>query len=115
MAKTTIYYFHTQNNRNPVREFIISLQPHQQAKIRRILQTIVEYGLSTIIPHIKKLSGTPLWEIRVLGKDSIRIIYAVKTKDHIILLHGFIKKTQKTPFREIETALFRWKDWQSST
>jgi len=63
----------------------------------------------SVIPHIKKLTGTPLWEIRILGKDNIRIFYALMSKNGIIVLHGFIKKSLKTPSREIEVALHRYK------
>jgi phage-related protein len=106
-----IIYHTSTSGKNYVREFILSLQKHQQAKIRRLLQLITEYGLSSIIPHTKKLSGTPLWEIRILGKNSIRIIYVVLHINTILALHGFIKKTQKTPRKEINTALKRYQNW----
>lgn len=110
MNKTTVYYYISPNGKNPVREFILSLQKYQQAKIRRILQTISEYGLLAIIPHTKKLTGTPLWEIRILGSDNIRVLYIIRAKDSIFVLHGFIKKTQKTPEKEIILALKRFQE-----
>lgn len=70
------------------------------------------YGLSTALPHLKKLTGSPLWEIRILGQDNIRILYVTIHQDSILLLHGFIKKTQKTPNREINTALKRLHEYQ---
>jgi len=54
MNTTTIYYYLTSNGRNVVREFILSLQKDQQAKVRRILQLISEYGLVSANPHLKK-------------------------------------------------------------
>lgn len=69
------------------------------------------YGLETIRPYVKKLSGSPLWEIRILGKDNIRILYVGISGNNIVALHGFFKKTQKTPPKEIETALNRLKLW----
>lgn len=69
-----------------------------------------EYGLSAIIPNVKKLSGTPLWEIRILGQDNIRILYVTIEKNAILVLHGFIKKKQKTPPKEIKIALLRYKE-----
>lgn len=65
---TTVYYYLTPSGKNVIREFILSLQKDQQAKVRRILQLISEYGLSSAIPHIKKLSGAPFWEIRIALK-----------------------------------------------
>ena len=114
MPAATIYYYITSSGKNIVREFIVSLQKEQQAKIRRTLQLINEYGLSSAIPHIKKLSSTPLWEIRILGKDNIRILYVIPGSHSILVLHGFIKKTQKTSSKQIQTAINRYHDWLSN-
>jgi phage-related protein len=114
MTPTNIYYYLALSGKNVVREFILSLQKNQQAKVRRILQLINEYGLVTANPHIKKLIGTPFWEIRILGKDNIRIFYVAPDINSILVLHGFIKKTQKTPSKEIQIALNRYLDWKSN-
>ena len=95
MSGREVYYYITPRGENVVREFILSLEKHQQIKVRRILMTIEKYGLDPIVSHIKKLTGTPLWEIRLLGKDNIRILYVLPDKDVILVLHGFTKKTQK--------------------
>lgn len=60
--------------------------------------------MQSVIPHLKKLSGTPFWEIRILGQDNPRIIYVLLIQSRILLLHGFIKKKQKTPLKDLETA-----------
>lgn len=78
-----------------------------KAKAFRIVQYIKEYGLIAVIPHIKKLTGTPFWEIRILGEDSVRILYITRREKKILLLHAFVKKTNKTPSKEIEIALSR--------
>ncbi len=62
---------------------------------------------------LKKVIGTQFWEIRLLGKDSIRILYVIPIKDKFLVLHGFKKKTQKTPAKELNIALIRYKDWMS--
>jgi phage-related protein len=64
--------------------------------------------LQSVLPHIKKLRGTPLWEIRILGQDNLRVIYVVPYLDTVLVLHGFIKKTQKTPKKDLEVALSRY-------
>ena len=112
MPGTEIYYYTTTRGENPVLEFILSLETSQQAKVRRLLLTIEKYGLDTVIPHIKKLTGTPLWELRIVGKDNLRILYVVPGKNCILALHGFIKKTQKTPEKELSTALARFSGWK---
>ena len=109
---TKVLYYITTTGENPAQKFMDSLQKAQKAKIFRIIQYIKEYGLVAAIPHIKRLTGTPFWEIRILGQDSIRVIYAIITRDSVLILHGFIKKTQKTPVKEMETTLNRLKDWK---
>lgn len=109
MKKGFIQYYISSAGENPVKDFIESLSRQQKTKVFRIFMHIEEYGLLSIIPHIKKLTGTPLWEIRILGKDNIRIFYATMSKDGIIVLHGFVKKSHKTPSKEIEAALHRYK------
>ena len=111
---TKVIYYITKNEYNPGKEFIESLQERQQRKIIRLLTSVQLYGLTAAIPHIKKLTGTPLWEIRILGQDNIRVFYASVLTDSILVLHGFIKKSQQTPRKEIETALNRLKDWLNS-
>jgi phage-related protein len=109
MSKGTIIFYTSANGQKPVEDF---LEHHLPIKTKtfRILSNIKEYGLISAVPHLKKLIGTPLWEIRILGKDSARILYFIQSKDTIVLLHGFIKKTQKTPPQEITIALKRYQD-----
>lgn len=107
--KGHVQYYLTSTGENPVKKFIESLSKQQKAKIFRILLAIEEYGLLAILPHTRKLSGTPLWEIRILGKDNIRILYVSVEQNNVLVLHGFIKKKQKTPQKEIDTALERYK------
>ena len=114
MNSWEIIYFITASGENPVKEFIESLQLRQKSKIFGIFENIQKYGLDSVIPHIKKLTGTPLWEIRILGQDNIRVIYLVPKSTTVLVLHGFIKKTQKTPERELSQALKRYKLWIDS-
>lgn len=112
---TKVYYYQTSSGNNPVKSFIDSLNKIQIAKLTHVLKLISEYGLRFVFPYTKKLTGTPLWEIRTLGKDNIRVIYATIIEQNILLLHGFIKKKQKTPSKHLRTALDRYKDWLKRT
>jgi len=111
---TKVIYYTTENGENPVDEFLNSLQEKQQGKLLRIIDYIKIYGLDSAIPHLKRLTGTPLWEIRILGQDNIRVFYATIQHDSVLFLHGFVKKTQKTARKEIAIALIRWNEWQKS-
>jgi phage-related protein len=113
MAK--VIYYTTTTGENPTANFIESLSARQKTKVIRILTYIERYGLVTAIPHVKKLTGTPLWEIRILGQGNIRIFYVTIERDVIIVLHGFIKKSQKTPLKEIKTAINRLANWSIRT
>jgi len=104
---TSIRYF-IQGNDNPVKDFLDE-NIRIKKKALRLFYLIQEFGLTPVIRHIKKISGTPLWEIRILGGDSARILYASKIKEEIILLHAFKKKSMKTPPKEINIALKRLK------
>ena len=106
-----IIYYISNNGGNPVKDFIDSLEFKQEIKVFHIFKLIIKYGINSVPQHIKKLSGTPLWEIRILGKDNIRILYIIPRKETILLLHGFIKKTQKTNPKEINIAIKRYHQW----
>ena len=105
-----IYYISTSGD-NPVSDFLDTLEHSSQSKILRVLHNIQEYGLDSVIPHIRKLIGTPFWEIRILGKENIRVIYVVPVRFSVLVLHGFKKKTQKTPVKELETASKRYNEY----
>ena len=81
-----------------------------RASFERIVRLIQNFGLEQVHePYVKHLEGR-LWEMRLKGKDGIaRSIYATAT-GRIVVLRTFIKKTQKTPRREIALALRRVKE-----
>lgn len=93
----------------PVAEFIESLTTKEQAKIARSIDLLEEFGILLGMPHVKKLEKD-LWELRILFSGNIyRIFFTQKDKQTIMLLHGFKKKTQKTPAKELEIAQERLK------
>lgn len=107
------YYISSASKLSPVALFIENLPEKAQAKLSNTFSLLQNFGTQVGPPHVKKLSGTVLWEIRILGLDSIRIFYIVHRKETFLLLHGFIKKKQKTPRKEIMTALMRLKEYVS--
>lgn len=100
-------YYISPSGKIPVKNFLDTTGPKLKAKALRILMTFQEYGLRGILSHVKKLAGTPLWEIRILGGDSTRILFVTQKEKQILLLHAFVKKTNKTPVKEIAIALKR--------
>lgn len=97
----------------PVNEFIKNLELKAQTKVYNAINLLRDYGLTVGLPHVKKVAGTDLWELRILGTDSIRIIYIAVASKTFLLLHGFKKKKMKTPPKEIKTALERLGEYRS--
>ena len=88
-----------------------ALPADMRVRFSYISRLIEEFGLDRVRePHIKHLQG-PLWEMRTKGKDSIsRAIYVTATGQRVVVVRVFVKKTQKTPKREIDLALKRAKE-----
>lgn len=103
--KWTIVEYQTARGESPVSEFIKNQQPQAIAKIIHIVDLLEIYGNNLSMPHSKRLEPE-LCELRVRGKEEIRIIYGFVGKT-IYLLSGFKKQKQKTPKKEIETAMKR--------
>lgn len=87
---------------------ITALPRDIRSKFERIVMMVQEYGLERVHePYVKHIEG-PIWEMRMKGRDKIaRAFYVTATQKRVVVVHSFIKKTQKTPRREIETALRR--------
>jgi phage-related protein len=103
MGKEIIFY-RTIDGKCPVEEFLNSQPSKVAQKITWVLEIIESYD---IIPatYFKKLVNTNLWECRIqFGSNIYRILCFFEGNSIIILTHGFIKKTQKTPLSEIERA-----------
>jgi len=88
-------------------EFIESLQKSTIAKVLRTIDLLEEFGPKLGMPHSKKIS-VYLFELRIRGAQEIRIFYTFH-KSQIYLLHGFIKKLERTPKKEICVALQKLK------
>jgi len=91
-----------------VRDELEALPPDMQARFRKIQG----YGLERVHePHVKHLEG-PMWEMRMKGKDGIsRAVYVTARRSRVVV-RVFVKKTQKTPRREIEIAFLRAREVQ---
>ena len=100
-------FYRDKNGREPVLEYIKELASRSDKSSRIKLQKIRDYvkylrveGKGAGEPFVKHLDGE-IWEFRPI-KD--RILFAAWEGDKFILLHHFVKKTQKTPQREIDQA-----------
>lgn len=94
-----------------VRAELDALPNDMLARFRRIVELIQNHGLDRVHgPYIKHLQDR-LWEMRLKGKDGIaRAIYVTATARRVVVVRVFVKKTQRTPPREIKLALQRARD-----
>lgn len=104
--KWEVIEYETGRKERPIAEFIKKQQPQTIAKIAHLIDLLEIHGSFLGMPHSKKLENN-LYELRVRGKEEIRIIYGFRGKT-IYLFHGFKKQKQKTPPKEIATAQQRF-------
>ena len=86
-----------------------ALPADMRARLVRICELIAAVGLERVgAPHVRHLTG-PLWEMRMSGRAGIsRALYvANRDGERVVIVRAFIKKTRKTPRREIDLALRR--------
>lgn len=88
-AWNIVYYQAPQQNSSPVYDFINNLDANAKSKVINTINLLESYGIRLGPPHAKKLTGTELWELRILGQDNIRILYIAVTGKNFLLLHGF--------------------------
>lgn len=96
-----------------VKEFILGLLPSLAAKYFRLTDLMLEFGANLGMPHTRSMSDG-LFELRVKGQEGIaRVFYCTLVGKRIIMLHGFVKKSQKTPLKELKIARCRMSEVKS--
>ena len=101
-------FFKTVSGREPVREWLMELEPEDRKTVGTDIKD-VEFGWPIGKPLAASL-GRGLWEVRSNIRDGIaRVIFYV-AGNQMILLHGFVKKTQKTPKPDLDLGFKRMKE-----
>ena len=107
-----INFYKNSSGKSPVEEFFLEL-----AKGNRVLVAKAHEGVKKLrlrVYHREPLSKyveSGLWELRIeAGSDTLKIFYTFAKDQIIILLHGFVKKQQKTPIGELEVARRRLRE-----
>jgi len=102
-----VIFFKTKAGHEPVREWLKTLPQEEKKIIGQDIKT-VQFGWPLGMPLIRKLDKD-LWEVRShLPNRIARVLFTVQD-DTMILLHGFIKKSQKTPADDLALAKQRLK------
>lgn len=105
-------FYRTDSGREPVREWLQGLDAADRKVIGEDIKD-VEFSWPIGMPLVRAL-GRGIWEVRssLPGGRIARVLFSVRP-DCMVLLHGFMKKTQATPQHEIELALKRMKGGQA--
>ena len=102
-------FYETPGGKEPVREWLRSLQREDRAIIGKDIAK-VEFGWPLGMPYCRNL-GTGLWEVRSDISDgrTARVLFC-NAGGRMVLLHGFVKKTQRTPIPDLDLAKRRMKE-----
>ena len=101
----SVVFFRTASGNEPVREWLKSLSRQERRIIGQDIKT-VQFGWPLGMPVVRKLDKG-LWEVRSRLPDRIARVIFTTGEGRMILLHGFIKKSQKTPQEDLELAKTR--------
>ena len=108
--KLSINYWRNPSGKAPVEKYIDSIDnKEERAEMLSLLKGIQENGTDAIGVEFRQIEGK-LWEIKIRthGKQH-RIFYVMLKGNEMVLLHAYLKKTQKAPTKEIEVAKQRMK------
>lgn len=99
-----VEFYETEEGRIPTQEFLDSLEPKMNAKMVGLMEILEEKGFSLREPYTAPLEDG-VFELRaVQGSNISRALFFFYIEGRIVITHGFIKKTQKTPRPQIELA-----------
>ena len=111
-----VEFYKKENGDIPVLDFLLSLEPKMRAKAFSEIELLEKHGTNLREPYTKPLKGDKyknLFELRVkFSSDISRIFYFTFKNNTFVLLNGFIKKTEKTPKRELEKAIKHKEDYE---
>lgn len=111
MAVFELELYETEDGKEPVAEFLDSLDSKMNAKLIGLMELLEEKGTELREPYSAPL-GDGIFELRCkLGSNITRAMYFFFVEKRIVVTNGFVKKTQKTPPTEIKLAKDRRKDW----
>lgn len=101
----TVTFYRTADGKCPVQDFLDSLSGKVAQKVTWVLSLLEDLDVVPSL-YLKKLGGTEeIWECRIqFGSNAYRVFCFFANNSVVVLTHGFVKKSQKTPKHEIEKA-----------
>ena len=111
--KWDIEFYQDSQGNIPVQYFICQQSAKVKAIILRHIDLLQDFGLSLGQPYVEKLAGSDVWELKIRhSSNRYRILYFASRGRRFVLLHAFLKKTARTPKKEIEIAKNRMLDFR---
>ena len=106
-----VIFYRSEGGNEPVRDWLKGLPGHERRVIGEDLKTL-QFRWPLGMPLVRKLEPD-LWEVRshLSGGRIARLLFTVQGQE-MALLHGFVKKSQKTPLHELNTARERKNQWR---
>ncbi len=98
-----IGFYQDHRGQSPILDFVNGLPAQDRARIDLALRLLHEFGTALGMPHARPVRDR-IWELRPGG---VRLLYFANINHQFVNLHGYRKTTQRTPDREIETAIRR--------
>ena len=106
-----VFYIDEKGN-EPVKEFILAQPDGAIAEILHVFKLLREFNIKLGMPFVRKMAKSGLRELRVKhSSDLYRIFFFAYIGKKFVLLHGFLKKGEKTPQSEIDMAMKRMNDY----
>lgn len=108
-----VTFYETAKGERPAETWLRGQPVKAQARFARIFDLLEEHGTNVREPYVSHVRGK-IWEVRI-EHDRVqrRLLYFSAPERKFVVLHGFVKKTQKTPPKEIEVAEQRMRDYMT--
>lgn len=108
-----LMFYETAEGNRPAEAWLREQGPKVQARFARIFDLLEEHGTGVREPYVAHLRGK-IWEVRVeQARVQRHLLYFPAPERMFVMVHGFVKKTQKAPPKEIEIAERRMRDYMT--
>lgn len=103
-----VFFYLTSSGKNIVKDYLDDQDIRNKKNCLSTIEYLKKYGFELSSKFVKKIKGEKrLWELRVSGKKEHRFFFTQISNHNFVIVHAFLKKTNKTPKKEIELSVKR--------
>ncbi|MFA6017387.1 MAG: type II toxin-antitoxin system RelE/ParE family toxin [Patescibacteria group bacterium] len=112
-VKYQLIFYKTSSGKDIITDYILNCENNLKNKIRTGIKIFEDYGLELLkTKWLKKIYHNPsIYELRITGGKQIRFLFIQYNQQVFLIIHVFVKKTQKIPIKELKIALKRTKEF----